>query len=289
MRRLAAILLLLALASAVGSLHTGLSEIRASYPSEFRSYYIPQSAYLKVASLGQRNLWADLIFLWGVQYFDRYGKDVRTAYLFHTFDVLTDLDPRFYEAYIFGFLFLSLDQGWEELYRLADKGLSANPQNWLLAWDAGTYAFFQARDYDRAARYFQIAHDRNPGDALVQDMLANAYKYRGDYEASRAFWLRIRDQFEGDDSFRGRFYRMAAERNLFDLHIKIDLRRLEGAVARYREERGTLPPRLLDLVRAGYLPALPSDPDGDPYLYDPATGKVSCSKPFHYKGKYGQW
>jgi tetratricopeptide (TPR) repeat protein len=284
-----ALLLLAALLVTAGSLHSNLADIRAGYPDEFRSYYVPSSQYMKVASLGQRNLWADLIFVWAVQYFDRYGDEVRGTYLYRTFDTLTDLDPRFYEAYIFGCLFLSLDQRWDSLFRLADKGIAFNSDNWLLPWEAGTYAFFQARDYDQASRYFQIAHDRNPQEILIKDMLANSLKYRGDYERSLEFWTKIRAQFEGVDTPRGRFFRLAADRNIFDLRVKMDLKRLGTAVDAYSNVRGTRPQRLSDLVQAGLLPGVPMDPYGEPYLYDPATGEVTCSRPFNFRGAYGQW
>ncbi|MEW5764816.1 MAG: hypothetical protein ACOYXN_10835 [Acidobacteriota bacterium] len=289
LRHALALILLAALLVTAGSLHSSLADLRAGYSDEFRSYYIPSSGYMKVASLGQRNLWADLIFVWAVQYFDRYGKEVRGTYLSRTFDTLTDLDPRFYEAYIFGCLFLSLDQNWDALYRLADKGISFNSKNWLLPWEAGTYAFFQAKDYEQAARYFQIAHDRNPEEILIKDMLANSLKYRGDYERSLEFWTKIRGQFEGDDSSRGRFFRLAADRNIFDLRVKIDLRRLEAAVDAFTKAKGARPQRLSDLVRDGFLPGVPMDPYGEPYLYDPSSGDVRCSKPFNFRGAYGQW
>ncbi len=288
-RVLAGLLLLALLFAGSVSLHQELVTLTETYPTEFRSYYIPSSAYLQVASLGQRNFWADLIFIWSIQYFDHYGDSVRDTYLFHTYDVITDLDPRFHEAYVFGNLFLSLDRRFDLIYQLTDKGLELNPKNWLLAWDAGTYAFFQQKDYTQALKYFRIAAARNPSDHRLKDLVANAYKYRGDYEDSLRYWQELKADHENDDTEQGRFFVFAAERNICDLTIKIALRTLEGAVAAYRKDRGTLPPTLEALVRSGYLKALPLDPEGKPYLYDHGTGEVRCQTPLKFRGRFAQW
>ena len=288
-RTLAGVLLLALLLSGSVSLHQELVALNQTYPTEFRSYYIPSSAYLKVASLGQRNFWADLVFIWSIQYFDRYGQSVRDTYLFHTYDVITDLDPWFYEAYIFGNLFLSLDRRFDLIYQLTDKGLELNPKNWLLAWDAGTYAFFQQKDYTQALKYFRIAAARNPSDDRLKDLVANAYKYRGDYEDSLRYWQDLKADHENDGTEQGRFFVFAAERNISDLTTKIAMRALKGAVETYRKDRGALPPNLEALVRSGILKALPLDPEGKPYLYDHGTGEVTCQTPLKFRGKWAQW
>ncbi len=288
-RTLAGVLVIVLLLAAVVPLHQQMVALHDTYPSEFRSYYIPSSAYLKLACLGQDNFAADLIFIWSIQYFDRYKQSVRDTYLLHTYDVITDLDPRFYEAYIMGNLFLSLDKRWDMLYSLSDKGIAADPKDWLVAWDAGTYAFFQAHDYAKALKYFHIAYARNPNRPILKDMLANAYKYQGDYESSLHYWQSIAQEFAGQEEHQASYFRFAAERNIFDLTIKIDLRNLTSAVAMYRRAKGAPPPTLRALVSSGYLKSLPVDPDGKPYLYDPKTGAVTCQTPFKFRGKFGQW
>jgi hypothetical protein len=288
-RTLAGVVLIAACLAGTVSLHRNLAELTASYPTEFRSYYVPSSAYLKVASFGQRNAWADLVFIWSIQYFDRYRREVRDEYLFHTYDVITDLDPLFQEAYVFGNLFLSLDRRWDLIYKLADKGLELNPKNYILAWDAGTYAFFQQKDYTQALKYFRIASERSPGDSRLKDLLANAYKYRGDYEDSLRYWRELEAAHATDETDQGRFFVFAAERNIFDLTIKIDLRNLQAAVAAYQKANGRLPSSLEALSRGGFIKRLPADPEGKPYLYDAATGQVSCQTPFRFRGKYAQW
>ena len=289
LRTITGILALLALLFCAYTLHGGLAALYDTYPTEFRSYYIPSSGFLKVASFGQENFWADLIFIWSIQFFDRYGDQVRDTYLFHTYDVITDLDPLFTEAYVFGNLFLSLDHRWDLIYKLTDKSLSSDQKMWLPAWDAGTYAFFQAHDYPSAQKYFSIAYARNPKGTIVQRMLANALKYAGQYEEALGYWSDILKENEGKDDSWSHFLVFTARHNIFDLTIKIDLRDLKAAVDRYQKEKGALPKSLDALVKAGLLASLPLDPEGKPYVYNSKTGEVSCESPFKFKGKFGQW
>ena len=284
-----ACLALVALLFAMHGLHGGLKSLYDTYPTEFRSYYVPSSAYMKVASLGQRNFLADLVFIWSIQFFDMYGPLVRDTYLFHTYDVITDLDPRFAEAYVFGNLFLSLDRRWDLVYALSDKGLAADPNAWIPAWDAGSYAFFYARDYAAAKRYFAIAHERNPSAMPVQKMMANALKYAGDYDLALEYWKGILRENEDSSAPHAQYFVIAATRNIHDLTIKVDLRTLQAAVGRYRAERGNYPPNLDSLAKTGYLSGIPADPAGKPYLYDSRTGQVTCQSAFKFKGKFAQW
>ena len=49
---------------------------------------------------------------------------------------------------------------------------------------------------------------------------------------------------------------------------------VESAIAAYRAEHGANPDSLQALVQDGYLPHLPTKPDGTPYGYDPSTGAL---------------
>lgn len=280
---------MVALLCSAYSLHEGLASIYFNYPTEFRSYYIPSSGFMKVASLGQENFWADLVFIWSIQFFDRYTTEVRDTYLFHTYDVVTDLDPLFTEAYVFGNLFLSLDRRWDLLYKLTDKSLAGDPKMWLPAWDAGTYALFQAHDYRAALKYLDLALKRNPQSTIIKRMVANALKYSGEYETALQYWQDILTENERKEDSWSHFLVFTAKHNIFDLTIKIDIRTLKAALDSYRKARGSLPKNLEALVKSGFLQSLPVDPEGKPYLYNSQTGQVTSQSPFNFKGRWGQW
>jgi hypothetical protein len=71
--------------------------------------------------------------------------------------------------------------------------------------------------------------------------------------------------------------RAIATRQIRTLTVRADVQDLDAAIGVYRKQVGR-PPRSLDeLVRAGILNAIPRDPDGQPYAYDPAAGTVSST------------
>lgn len=55
-------------------------------------------------------------------------------------------------------------------------------------------------------------------------------------------------------------------------------RMLEAAAQAYGANNGRLPASLEDLVRDGEIPKIPTCPNGDKYIYDPSTGKVTCPR-----------
>ena len=124
---------------------------------------------------------------------------------------------------------------------------------------------------------------------MLKDLLANAYKYRGDYETSLRYWRNILAEYKESDVPQTRFFKMAAARNIFDLTIKIDLRRLRKAIDTYRKRHGRWPLNLGVLKTDGDIDAIPVDPTGKQYSYDAASGAVSCKTPFKFRGKFAKW
>lgn len=281
--------LIAAFALGVFTLHTDLRELQLTYPDEYRSYFIPGSAQMKVMSLGYRGLWADLIFIWAIQYYDWYNRSVRWGYLEHTFDVITDLDPKYQDAYIVGALFAFMGLKWDIIYGLQDKGIRLNPENYVIPYDAGTTAYFSEKNCARAAKYFRIALERKPGHGLIVNLLAKATACSGDTESSLAFWRELIAQYEGQDTPEANYYRGAAARHIWNTLIQRDQDRVAAAVAAYRESRGIGPPGLKSLVIGGFLPSVPRDPAGNPYAYDRVTGSITCTTPFDVRAKLGQW
>jgi hypothetical protein len=92
----------------------------------------------------------------------------------------------------------------------------------------------------------------------------------GDLRAAYALWSELYEDPSSDQHTR-----TVAERQMRDLHVRIDLDTLQRAIGMFRGRFGRSPVALEQLVRAGILPQLPADPDGNPYPYDPATGAVT--------------
>jgi tetratricopeptide (TPR) repeat protein len=121
--------------------------------------YYPKGPAVRKASLGHTALAADLAWLRAVQY---YGEHKRTDRKFdmmgHIFEIITDLDPKFVNAYIFGGLVTAQDaRDVEKGLALMEKGLAENPDDWQMNFETAFVHYTMAKNYDRAAELFRRA------------------------------------------------------------------------------------------------------------------------------------
>ena len=246
---------------------------RARWSQPDALLFLPSGQYLDVASLGFQTALADTLYLWSIQYYGHHRSEEGRRYLWRIFDVITDLDPRYQDAYLTGALIMAVDMGDADLaIRLLDKGAEENPDDWIYLMEAGHYAWIALDDYQRAADYFDRAL-RLPGTPpLLRRVRAGMAELSGDRRAALALWVDVHGGAvaNGDEQIEA-----AAWQHVYDLKIEVDLEDLHSAIGRFRRERGR-PPRVLDALRTqGYMATLPSSPAGDPYSYDEVTGTVS--------------
>lgn len=284
-----AILLIVSLLASLFAVHVKMRELTSGYPDEYRSYYIPSSAQVKAFSLGYNNAAADLIYIWFLQFYDWYNKSVRYEYMKHTFEVMTDLDPRHQEAYIIAALFAFIPLKYDYVYDFLDKGIEKNPDNYVLPYEAGCYAFFSEKNYDRAAKYFKIAQERSPDKGIIRSLYAKALAKRGELEVALEYFQDLYARYEKNDSTEGNYYRGAAARYIWNTKVSIAERDVAAAVSEYRVRRGKNPASLAELVREGLLPAIPRDPAGNEYKYERTDGKITCVTNFDPKKAIGRW
>ncbi|MBN1826273.1 MAG: hypothetical protein JW958_08405 [Candidatus Eisenbacteria bacterium] len=229
----------------------------------------PSGRFLRQAVAGFRHVTADLLWLKAIQY---YGKHKQTDMVFdkaaHVFDVLTDLDPQFLEAYRFGALVVVEDakepgRG----YDLLRKGIRENPENWELHFDLG-FHYYLNEDYDLAAAAFRQAA-RLPGDRKrAARFAAMAEKKTGRLDAARALWEEMLATTENDR------YREAARFALSAITVAEDTTRIAKFARVFRDRRGRFPRSMEELAAEGFVTEAPVDPFGVPYLIRPATGEV---------------
>lgn len=243
---------------------------RDRWPASYPLMFLPSGQYLHASSLGYRVVMADLIYLWSIQYYGHHRTEEGRRYLWHIYDVITDLDPHFLDAYLVGALIMAVDMRDPEMaIRLLEKGMRNNPEEWLLPVDAGFYCYQDLEDYRRAASYFEQALQIPGVPPAVARLRAGMYEMAGDLRSSLRFWREIYQEAEDER------IEQIAWQHVYDIQVELHLQAVGEAVRRYQEDRGRRPQSLEALVRAGYLQDLPRNPVGRVYLYDPATGEVS--------------
>jgi tetratricopeptide (TPR) repeat protein len=233
---------------------------------------LPNGQHLKVASLGQAPLLADLFYLWAIQYYSQYEREDRFRYVKHIFgDVIAELDPHYVDAYWMGALILiveakDLDAGLE----LLDQGIQANPGNWILPYLAG-WECYHADRLDCAETYFAYAEQLPEVPVYVKRSRIGMAAARGDLRRAYAMWLDVLQDPTADAGTVS-----IAERQLRHLKVKIDVQEIQAWVEQFRLENERWPQGLSELAQHGYTDALPLDPLGRPYSYDPQSGVVAA-------------
>lgn len=232
--------------------------------------YLPSGKYLKAVSLGFDGLLADMIYLWSIQYYGNFDIKDRYSYLEHIYgQVITELDPHYLDPYLVGALIMSAEARQPEMaLRLLDKGVNNNPDQWIVAFEAGFLCYDELHDYQRAAYYFRRASEIPGAHPLVRRLYAEMYNRAGDKKTSLKEWSEI---YESSDD---PYVRNVAWNHVHDLKVDVDLADLKDAVSRFRVKAGRPPGRLGELVTAGIAGRLPLDPEERDYLYDAQTGDV---------------
>ena len=269
-RRWPMVLLALGLLASAAGARTAIAGRSAAQTPIAPLLYLPSGRYLRVASLGFNGIAADVLYLWSIQYYSNYRIEDRYRYVEHIYrDIITDLDPHYMDAYLTGALIMVIEAKQpESALRLLDKGIASNPAEWILAFEAGYVCYNDLRDYPRAAAYFEKAIAVPDVHPIVRRFYAEMYDKAGDKRTSLREWMAIQETADDD------YVRTVAWNHVHDLKVDVDLSDLGSAAQAFRARFGRWPAALPDLVRGGFLRALPLDPEGRPYDYEPAAGSA---------------
>ena len=245
---------------------------RARWAAPDALLFLPTGEYLSAASLGYQVLIADALYLWSIQYYGHQVAAEGQQYLWRIFDVITDLDPQFEDAYLTGALMMGSDLGNAEMaVQLLEKGAMNNPDGWIYPLESGYYAWMSLGDYELASAYFDKAVAIPGAPDVIGRMRAGMEEFLGDRQMAMRLWADIYEEAreEGDEKIES-----IAWQHLYELKVEIDLKHLRVAIRRFRLDRGQPPPVLEVLVTDGYLRVVPDVPTGESYEYEAVTGEV---------------
>jgi len=255
-----------------------------------KSLYI-NSSTLKRLSLGYEELIADIYWIRALQYFSNTKSiNMDPSELYKYFDIITDLDPKFVNAYRYGGTFLAeppdLGLGEIELgIRLLDKGRLNNPENFRLVLDEAFIYYIYTNNFKRASELFEEASEKESlseiRKASLKGMAALALSKTGNLELSKKIWTYIYKT----SSIEGR--KEHALSNLKEIETMEHENRLTGALRSYYDDKKSLPNKIEGLVDSGYIKNVPEDPFGGKFLIQFDSKKVVSSKLAMKKHKFG--
>jgi hypothetical protein len=262
----------LAFALALGGLtHAGhhLLDAQRLVPPNVVRDTLPSPEALRLLSLGHRSLVADYYWLRALSHF---GDETKHTLVYPDLVPLISrvlaLDPYFGGAYQFAGTALTLNGMDPKIASaLLTTGLTYRPDLWQIPFYLGFNLYYFEEDYGRAAEMLARAATMK-GAPPVAGLLAT----RLAAEAGRPeVGIRLIDtMLEGitDAKLRAEYEGRRAM-----LQVERDVRFLDEAIARHRQETGAPPRTMSELVRPGLLAREPIDPFGQPYALD-GEGRV---------------
>ncbi len=152
--------------------------------------YFPNGTLLKEACLGYEQAVAALTWLRALQY---YGGHVRGDYEFrhmhHLCDVITDLDPRFEEPYVFGSYVMVTDlEEPDKAIALMRKGRENNPDSWRMQFESGIIGYLASGDRAQSADFFIRAAEYPDAPEYTLRFAAFMTEERGDLQQAVVMW-----------------------------------------------------------------------------------------------------
>jgi tetratricopeptide (TPR) repeat protein len=260
----------------------GIDNIRGKFRSVEESLYLSSSS-IKKLSFGYKEILADIYWMRAIQYF---GKSVaktleqvddnqflsvksKSDLLYHYFDIISDLDPRFVNAYRYGGTFLAEPPpiGLGDIEKgiiLFDKGRRNNPANYHLPLEEAFVYYLYVKNYEKAADLFREASQK-PGlsdlrRATLEGMAASSHSKGGNRELSRRIWKEIYDTTtnEGRKEF--------ALKNLKEIDTMNIEDRVTEALREYVNRYNKVPKSLEALKEAGIIKQVPREPLGGEFI-----------------------
>jgi len=234
---------------------------------------VPGTEALKILSLGDGQLAADILWLDMIQYFgqgDPYGKYAALAPML---DRITQLDPNFEYPNEFALIVLPFMGATDTAIAIGERAQTTFPNNGLLTYYLATDYHLDKKDYVKAAYYYEKAA-KEPGAppaaidlaAVAQSRINNTLD---DRIVAIGFWQTVKDRAQTDEDAK------RAQDWIDELNIVLTL---EKASMAYHDRHQAYPQTLQDLVTDGLVSEIPPSPVNRAFILDPKTGKVSFAE-----------
>ena len=150
---------------------------------------------------------------------EHYKKKDSNSWMFRRFYSIAKLEPKFYENYAFGGVYLSIIKddikGASIIFNL---GLDKFPYEYPLLRDASFHFFYEAKDFNRAFQITQTVKKMFPDKYTLIGMTSKLEAENGNLESALATLTRFQDNYKrgnliGDKIFQNR-YSLKAEIDL---------------------------------------------------------------------------
>lgn len=139
--------------------------------------------FVKGLSFGQQRLvssllWSETLLRAGISH---YKEGDLNNWIYRRLNLITTLDPYFYQAYLYGGMYLSVvkddDIGAKHIY---ERGLKYFPDDIYLCLNAGFHYHFELFDYPNAIKVYKRIVDHHLAPSHLPSLLARLQSEEGD-------------------------------------------------------------------------------------------------------------
>lgn len=191
--------LVAAAAAAAPSLSLALQARATAHVAAEAPPLLPRPEVVRPLLLGFHPLMADLYWLRTIQYLGEQIQHRRPApHLYPLVDFVTRLDPRFFDAFQLGALFLTIGQQYPQAIAVYERGIASHPDRWELPHDLGRLYFLELQDDARGLQWW-LAADRLPGRPhYLPRFIARLYAKTGATETALELWQRMAETSDNE-------------------------------------------------------------------------------------------
>ncbi|MDO8649827.1 MAG: hypothetical protein Q7K33_00745 [Candidatus Berkelbacteria bacterium] len=239
---------------------------------DYNVYIEPQPlspTLAKAVSFGSTEFLADYYWLTLIQYYGGGTPNGKYRKLAELFSLVTDLSPKFQQAYQTGLIILPGEGFPDQAIQLGEKGKNNLPDSWEMPYYTGLVYHIYKKDYVSAAKEFQIAATKKDAPPITQYFAGIYYKEADQRQLAYQIFKTVHDTTKDD------FVRERSGKQL--LHLEM-IFFLEDAATKYRQQFGRYPSTLQDLVTKQFIKEVPVSPLGVNFVIDPHNGTVSESR-----------
>lgn len=257
-------------------------------PIEEKLGFVPSIKLLKPLSVDQKELVGASLVMKVLMYFGgALGKAQGGHILAEPVDLpgmsrllhgAVQLDPYNIDAYYLAQGFLVWDAGQYIVANdLLDYGMKYRTWDWYLPFFAGFNHAYFLKDYPKAAAYYQKAGELSNNSLFIN--LAGRYMQESGRTDLAIAYLTAMERGETNPALKRDYQiRLTAFR---------EVRRIELARDRFKEQLGKMPVSAEQLIQSGYLQPPPVDPYGGRFYLD-FDGKVASTSKFAFGGRNGE-
>ena len=186
----------------------------------------------------------------------------------NTLDTITDLDPYYWDAYLFAQLFLTWDEkNYMAANRMLQKAEEYITDDYRIPYYIGLNYYNFAKDYKNGYKYIMKAAKLPDSPFYLASLAARFAAYSSDYQRGIVFLNEMLKQTSDPE---------IAEQYKFRIRALKIMYQLEQLVDSFRMKFHRLPSDLSELIQVGMINNLPDDPYGGKF-YITKDGKIDTT------------